>query len=402
MKIFFRRIHLYLSLAAGLVILVCCLTGAILVFEKDLEMALHKDRYYVEQTGERLPLAQLSQSVKAAFPQFKINGVKLYEDPTRSVEFNASPAPKKDKKEPAASAPPPAAKGKEAAPRRQPGFTVFVNPYTGAVLEKYSYRETFFYQVFALHRWLLGGEGSIGKYIVGVSTLLFLVILLTGIILWWPKTKKILVQRLRVKWDAGWKRMNHDFHLVFGFYSAIFLFIFAFTGLAWSFEWFNKGIYTVTNSPMKPPAAPKSVLVAGGERISFDKALAGAMAVYPGAAFYSLSLPKDSTEAFTVSVLGKDPAHESATDAVYLDQYSGTLLGQLPFEARSAGARARSFFKPIHMGSLWGTPSKILAFIVCLLGVTFPITGVIMWWNRTRKGRPAERKTVRAKEEIAV
>lgn len=401
MKIFFRRIHLYLSLAAGLVILVCCLTGAILVFEKDLERGLHRERYFVQQVGQRQPLAVLSNSVKAVFPDYKINGVKIYGDPARSVEFSVSGVPQKNKKVAATSPASLTAKGKEAAPKRQPAFTIFVNPYTGAVLEKYSYRETFFYQVFALHRWLLGGEGSIGKYIVGVSTLIFLAILLTGIILWWPKTRKIMVQRLRIKWDGGWKRMNHDFHLVFGFYSAIFLFIFAFTGLAWSFEWFNKGIYTVTNSSMKPPAPPQSEVVAGAERIPLDKALAGARAAYPGAVFYSLSLPKDSTEAFTVSVLGKDPAHESATDAVYLDQYSGALLGQLPFAERSAGAKARSFFKPVHTGSLWGMPSKVLAFIVCLLGVTFPITGVIMWWNRTRKGKPAARKA-RVKEDLVV
>jgi uncharacterized iron-regulated membrane protein len=385
MKVFFRRIHLYLSLAAGLVILICCLTGAILVFEKDLQMALNKDRYYVPKGEQRLSLDQLSKSVKQSFPEMKINGVKVYEDPTRSVEFSASPAPKKEKK---AEGQPPVVKGKEkaAAPAgRQPGFTIFVNPYTGAVLEKYSYRETFFYQVFALHRWLLGGDKSIGKYIVGISTLIFLFILITGIILWWPKTKKILKQRLTVKWDANWKRVNHDFHLVFGFYSAIFLFIFSFTGLAWSFEWFNKGIYTVTNSSMKPPTPPKSVFAADTDRISFDAALASAKNVYSNVEFYNVSAPKDSTETFNVSVLPTNAAHESATNAVYIDQYSGKVAGQLAFSDRNLGARVRSSFKPIHTGSIWGTPSKIIAFIVCLLGVTFPITGVIMWINRTRK-----------------
>ena len=407
MKVFFRRIHLYLSLAAGLVILVCCLTGAVLVFEKDLQMALNKDRYYVEQGTTRLGLDQLAAGIKASHPQFKINGVKVYDDPTRSVEFNVAPKPKKDKGEQKAAAPA-AAGGKEkgAAPKgRQPGFTLFVNPYTGQVLEQYSYRETFFYQVFALHRWLLGGEGSIGKYIVGVSTLIFLFILLTGIILWWPRTRTIMKQRLSIKWDANWKRINHDFHLVFGFYSAIFLFIFAFTGLAWSFEWFNKGIYTVTGSSMKPPAPPKSDYVAEAKPISFDKALAATRTVYPQASFYNLSAPKDSTEAYTVSALGLDPAHESATDAVYLDQYSGTVLGQLPFAERSTGAKARSFFKPVHTGSIWGTPSKIIAFIVCLLGVTFPITGTIMWINRIRKKKKGQPATVRAQtaqlEEVA-
>jgi uncharacterized iron-regulated membrane protein len=403
MKVFFRRIHLYLGLAAGLVILVCCLTGAVLVFEKDLQMALNKDRYYVTQTSQRQTLAQLTKSIKQTHSQFRINSVKLYDDPTRSVEFNVSPQPRKNKKEQKADRKETAVKGKEAAPRRQPGLTLFVNPYTGAVLDAYNYRETFFYQVFALHRWLLGGEGSIGKYIVGVSTLIFLFILLTGIILWWPKTRKIMQQRLRVKWDAGWKRINHDFHLVFGFYSAIFLFIFAFTGLAWSFEWFNKGIYTVTNSPMKPPAPPQSVYVAEVAPLSLDRALAGAQSLYPQGAFYNISLPKDSTEAISVAVMGPNPAHESATDVVYLDQYSGAVVGQLPFASRSTGAKVRSYFKPVHTGSLWGMPSKIVAFVVCLLGVTFPITGVIMWVNRTRKAKrkAGSKQEARAVEEVA-
>jgi uncharacterized iron-regulated membrane protein len=51
MKIFFRRIHLYLSFAAGLVILIACLTGALLVFEKDITMAANKERYYATKSG---------------------------------------------------------------------------------------------------------------------------------------------------------------------------------------------------------------------------------------------------------------------------------------------------------------------------------------------------------------
>ncbi|HEV7333474.1 MAG TPA: PepSY-associated TM helix domain-containing protein [Flavisolibacter sp.] len=396
MKVFFRRIHLYLSFAAGLVILICCLTGAILVFEKDLMMAFNKHRYYVEATGNRLSADSLVRSVRNSFPDAKVNGIKLYEEAGRSAEVSVAFSAKKGEKGGAkeAGARPESAKaespkGKEGAkggaPQRQPGFTIFVNPYTGQVLEKYTYSETGFYTVFALHRWLLGGNNSIGKLIVGISTLIFLFILITGIILWWPKTKKIMQQRLNIKWGAGWKRVNHDMHLVFGFYSAIFLFIFAFTGLAWSFEWFNNGIYTVTNSPLKAPPPPKSTYVADAKRISFDKALAAAQTVYPSAEFYAIAMPKDSTEPISVSRLGADAVHESATDAVYIDQYSGAVLGKMAFGERSLGAQVRSAFKPVHTGSIWGTPSKIIAFVVCLLGVTFPITGTIMWYNRTRK-----------------
>lgn len=401
MKVFFRRIHLYLSFAAGLVILICCATGAILVFEKDLMMAFNKDRYYIEATGAKLSADSLVKSVKKAYPEAKINGVKVYDATNRSAEVSVGFPPKKD-----AKAKPEAPKPKEGAkptpPQRQPGFTIFINPYTGQVLDKYSYSETGFYTVFALHRWLLGGNDSIGKLIVGISTFIFLFILITGIVLWWPKTKKILKQRLNIRWSAGWKRINHDMHLVFGFYSAIFLFIFAFTGLAWSFEWFNNGIYKVTGSPIKPPPPPKSTYVADAKKISFDKALAAAQTVYPASEFFSVSMPKDSTEPVSVSRLGTDAAHESATDVVYVDQYSGAVLGKQAFSERSLGAQVRSTFKPVHTGSIWGTPSKIIAFIVCLFGVTFPITGTIMWWNRTRhKYRKGAAKQKAAVEEAS-
>jgi uncharacterized iron-regulated membrane protein len=87
MKIFFRRIHLYLSLAAGLVILTACLTGAIMVFEKDLQMALNHHRYYVAREEKKQPFAVLIKNVKDQFPGYKVNSVKVYDDPKRSAEF---------------------------------------------------------------------------------------------------------------------------------------------------------------------------------------------------------------------------------------------------------------------------------------------------------------------------
>ena len=374
MKVFFRRIHLYLSLAAGLVILIACLTGAILVFEKEAQMALNHDRYFVEAGTQKLPLQKLEGAVKEAYPGSKINGIKVYTDAERSAEVTVSLKKKEEQK------------AKAAAPgERAPSYTVFINPYNAQVLDLYTYRETFFYQVFALHRWLLGGQNSIGKTIVGVATLIFLFILITGIILWFPATKRIMMQRLKIKWTAGWKRLNHDFHIVLGFYSAIFLFIFAFTGLAWSFEWFNKGIYTVTKSPMKAPEPPQSTYQPDTKKIGFDAALSAAKSQYPNVEFYNISAPKDSTGIYSIAALSTNPVHESATDAVYVDQFSGNVLGTLPFSERSLGAKVRSSFKPVHTGSIWGTPSKIIAFITCLLGVTFPITGTIMWINRIRK-----------------
>jgi uncharacterized iron-regulated membrane protein len=404
MKAFFRNIHLYLSLAAGLVIMTCCFTGAILVFEKELQEASHHDRYFVRQENLHLPIEQLISNVRQKYPAAKVASVKIYPNPERSVEVGVSIPEKgkqeegkstvkteqnasKEKEAGAGSKPAAVQKGKPAAPAGGEGrqtHTAFVNPYTGEILELYNYRETFFYTIFSLHRWLLGGNDSIGKTITGVSTFIFLFILTTGIILWWPKNKAILKQRLKIKTDASWKRVNHDLHLVLGFYSAIFLFIFAFTALAWSFKWFNNGIYTVTNSSMKPVEPPSSTYQADKQRIGYDSAFVAIQKAAPDVQFYILRAPNDSTGIFSATVL-QIGAHESAADNYYIDQYSGKVIGNLKFQDKNLGQRVRSTFKPVHVGSIYGLPSKIIAFLVCIFGVTFPITGTIMWLNRLKK-----------------
>lgn len=395
MKIFFRRIHLWLSLAAGAVILVCCLTGALLVFQKELEQAFNHNRYFVVPGNQKLGPDELAKAVKNSNAAAKINGIKIYTDPERSAEINISIPETKEKETVASSqqkdnAGATTAKAKEPSGKpesRPPSFTVFVDPYTGDIFETYNPREGFFFQAMSLHRWLLGSPDGIGKMITGVATFIFLFILITGIILWWPKTKNILIQRLKIKKNAGWKRFNHDLHMVLGFYSAILLFIFSFTALAWSFEWFNEGIYKVTNSPLQPPPPPTSVYVADAKRITYNDALQAAQTVLKDAQYYNIARPKDSLATIAVTALGKNPIHESASDVVYIDQYSGEPTGTMLFTERSTGSQVRSTFRPVHTGSIYGTPSKIIAFIVCLFGASFHVTGVIMWINRLKKKR---------------
>lgn len=450
MKIFFRNIHLYLSLVSGLIIAIVCLTGGVLVFEKELEQAWHPERYYVAApaAAQPLPLAQLTAAVKAYKADAKIAGVKVYADPTRTVEFNLAGAPGGPGGEHKGEGGQRKAEGGEArseAGRGQGaegshgqggkagaegkggkggeggrGPVVFVNPYTATVTGELNYRETFFFTMMALHRGMVGGP--IGKLVVGVSTVMFLFIIGTGIVLWWPASRKAVKQRLTVKWSGGWKRLNHDLHIVLGFYSALFLFVFAFTGLAWSFEWFNKGIYAVTNSPMQRPEPPVSV-VPGAEAtapvttspptatlpqptapsastppaaITADAALARARELAPAAVSYALQLPKDPTGSVKVTTLRPHAVYDNATDEAYLDQYSGQVLSQQTYEQRSLGQRVRGMFKPVHTGSIFGWPSKIISLVVCVLGFTFPITGTILWLNRLRKANKKQRKLATA------
>ena len=395
MKIFLRNIHLYLSLAAGLVIMVACLTGAILVFERELEEGFHPQRYKVSPSGTPIKLSELIAFAEEALPGSKFFSVKVYTSPNRTVEvLLAAPVEKvvtvnKDRE---ANRIP-----NKISVSTRPTHTAFVNPYTGKVIEVYSLRSGFFYRVMALHRWLLGRNDGIGRYIVGISTFLFMFILFTGIILWWPKTRKIFIQRVSIKWDGNWKRLNHDLHLVLGFYSAIFLFIFAFTAMSWSFQWFNKGINKITGSSAEFSAPPSSIET-GGLPVTVDSVLNGIQSVVKDATYYIIKAPQGPLEVYTVILLPKG-ANEMKWESYYVDQFSGKTLGSFKYGDGDAGQRIRAYIKPLHTSAIFGIPSKVLGFIVCILGVTFPVTGVIMWLNRLKTERRLTRRQL--KREIS-
>jgi uncharacterized iron-regulated membrane protein len=182
-------------LAAGLVIVVACFTGAVLVFEDELQHAFNKERYFVQPQAQQLPIEVLVKKLKQAVPLAKINSIKIYANTSRTVEISYSEKkPNGDQKNNSAIV---GKRKKENSNNttkkaQQDGtkITAFVNPYTGNIVELYNYKNSFFFTMMSLHRWLLSGD--VGKLIVGISTLLFLFILITGLILWWIKQKLFL------------------------------------------------------------------------------------------------------------------------------------------------------------------------------------------------------------------
>ena len=328
--------------------------------------------------------------MKKKEPAALIIGLKIYSDKSRTIEVFYTLIKNDHKKRVLTS------QLKAAPPKIKPNlkdntrFIAFVNPYFAEIIEIYSHQDSFFFTIMSLHRRLLGGDT--GKLIVGICTLIFLFILITGIILWWPKNRNILEQRLRMKWNGGWKRVNHDLHIVFGFYSAIFLFIFAFTGLAWSFAWFNKGIYKVTNSTMQQFKPPACAFQPNAQTLSFDEVFQYIKSSVNSIKYFNISVPKDSISPYTISVLPYNASHESALNVYYVNRYEPVIMQYQQYGDRNLGQRVRAVFKPIHTAAIWGIPSKIIGLIVCILGIFFPITGYLMWWQRINKASKRKEK----------
>lgn len=181
MRELFKKIHLWLSLPLGLIISVICLSGAVLVFEKEITRAVQRE----------------SDTVT-----------------TQSGEMRQRPK----------SLP-------------------------------------FFQTVRKVHRWLLDppatkGEKSVGKVIVGVTTMAMVVVLVSGLVIWIPRSRKALKSRLSVSCTKGWKRFLYDSHVSIGFYCTLLLLLMALTGLTWSFGWYREAAYSMTGD-MEPQAAKR-------------------------------------------------------------------------------------------------------------------------------------------------
>lgn len=350
-----------------------------MVFEDEINHFIHSERYYVEAKEKQLSLDVLIKTAATEGKNFKVANIKTYSDKNRSVEISIAAPEEKAKGE---------VKNGQKPPQRGKGgvsLTVYINPYNGKVLDVENKRESFFKKVEMIHRFLLSRKEGVGHYIMSYSSFFFFFILLTGLILWWPKNKAILKQRLKIKWNGTTKRLTHDLHIVTGFYTSVFLIVIVMTGLVMSFNWINKGIFTLTGSSTESPKPPQSQLKEiGYHNLPYNKLQTILTANFQDAESVNIRMPKEEKDAISVNV---SYHHDSPnkSDTYYLDQYSGKILGQLAFADKNIGQKIRSYIKPIHTGEVFGLTSKIINFIIVLLTLTFPVTGVMMWLNRIKK-----------------
>lgn len=372
MKKIAGQLHLWLGLASGLVVLVVALSGSILVFEKEIDEWVNRDFYFStvpENGGSRLPLDSLLNNAKKYDPAIRISGMELETAAAdRTVLFRGK-------------------KGDHT-------WNLAVNPYTGQVIRSLNYDHRFFTVVLKLHRYLLAGE--VGKAITGVSCIIFLLLILTGLVLWWPKRRKALKQRMKVKWNAAAKRLNWDLHAVGGFYVHLVIFTIALTGLTWSYKWFNNGIFLLFDGkPMKKNEAPVNTVSQPMAAGYFEQVYQEANRRLPYKGQVNISIPPKDSLSVTVSKENYEAGRTNIVDFLYFEKGTGALLKERLYKNESAGMKVRRAVYPIHTGNIYGWPTKIIAFISCLVAVSLPITGLRIWLGRKKKKAVVVKKQVR-------
>lgn len=382
MRKIFRNIHLWLSVPFGILITLICFSGAALVFEKEVMELCHRELYFVKKVeAAPLPMEQLMTKVAVTLPDsVSVTGVNISSDPERAYQVTLSK------------------------PRRA---SMYVDQYTGEITGKYE-RAPFFNFMFRMHRWLLDSmkqDGGIfwGKMIVGTSTLMFVFVLISGVVVWWPRTRKALKNSLKIVANKGWRRFWYDLHVAGGMYALVFLLAMALTGLTWSFQWYRTGFYKTFGVEVQPSMghgnAAANATAKGGKRDGKPEGREGRGAhryspytnwqrVYEQLAEANPDYKQISVSDGSASVAVPRFGNQRGTDRYKFNPRNGEITETTLYKDLDNSGKIRGWIYSVHVGSWGGMLTRILTFVAALIGASLPLTGYYLWIRKKIKRRP--------------
>ena len=384
---FFNDVHLWLGLSSGLIIIAVCFSGTIYVFNTELIEWSAPHLYKVSPVPGQTRLSPDSVLDKVAIASGgKVTSISIPENLDKPYQINVRKEGDKSKG----------------------GIGYLVNPYTGEILgntREPSGMRTFMSYMFSLHRWLLldkieepvfKGKSNLelGRLITGTATIIFTLGCITGIIIWFPNRLKSWRQGLKIKWDAGWKRRNHDLHNSLAFYALVFLLLMGLTGPQWSFQWYRTGLQKTLGTYKEKVQKENKIekkevvsLVNNEQRISVSECLKIADESLPFKGNYLVSLPDRNDRSIVVSKTRVGFFAPAAADRLTLDIQNGKVLKKDIFSQKPLNERIAGSIKAIHVGNVYGTFTKWIYFLACLIATSLPVTGTMIWINKFKKRR---------------
>ncbi|MGN6494885.1 MAG: PepSY-associated TM helix domain-containing protein [Agriterribacter sp.] len=385
------KLHRWLGFTAGLVVFISLTAAAIFVWEEELNAWYHRDKLFVKEVKEhRLPFDTLIAAAKQVSFNHAVSSVKIDRDPARAFVFLH--VKKREKA------------GWTWASSIEDYSRIYVDQYTGKVLGVIDMRYDWIFCTRMLHQCLLLNY-DVGHYIVGGATLIIFIMIITGIVLWWPKNKAALKQRLWFRWkhSTKWKRKNYDLHNIGGIYTFLFVLLFAITGLVWTFDWWTNGIYYLLGS--KDPEKvferpPKPIASNSTGRAAVDVIFEDVATRVPRWRNINMNIPADTGALKAVSSTIKYSSGSSGwdeSDSYYYHPQTGELYFSTTHNQKTLGAKWRNSNYAIHVGSIYGWPTKVLACFIALFCASLPVTGFYIWWGRRKKkNRDVTSKTITA------
>lgn len=365
-------LHLWLGLGSGVIVLVVCITGCIWVFNEEITAVL-EPRTVVEKRNTPVLLpSELGKIANSLYPSKKVSYVIYQQGRTVNIGVGG---------------------------RREGGATLKVNPYSGEIISNKQSKKgevDFFRFILNGHRFLWMPV-EIGRPIVNYGTLIFVILLITGLVWWYPKkwNKKTKEKSFQIKWGGSFKRVNLDLHNVLGFYSMLFLLAIGLTGMVYGIKWYSESMYWATSggkslgefSRLTSDSLQANKFYTPEKAI--DKAFVFAMKENPKSEGFYYTFPDTARKKSTINITVYPTAGQFYNNKSYqfdqhtLKQLKGTNpVYDVDYEEAGFGSRLRKMNYDIHVGSILGLPGKVLAFLASLIGASLPVTGFLVWWGR--------------------
>jgi uncharacterized iron-regulated membrane protein len=375
------KIHLWLGLTSGLVVFVIALTGCIYTFQNEIQDLTQPYRFTESKNQKILPPSILKSAAEKELPGKHIHAVFYQEERSAQVIFYH--------------------------PEPEHYYLVYINPYTAEVLNVTDMSSNFFNFILQGHFYLWLPH-DIGQTVVASATLIFIFMLISGIIMWWPKKNKNIKQRITIKFNSRWRRVNYDLHRVMGFYVWSVAMILALTGLVWGFEWFANGWYATAGGnkslQYSEPLSDTSA-VYKHKSPSIDQVYAKMVQAYPAAKSIEVHIPETTSSPVSANSNSENGTYWKL-DYRYYDQYT---LKELPVDhiygrihQADAGDKLLRMNYDIHTGAILGLPGKILVFFAGLICASLPVTGFCIWMGRRKKKKSDEYTEYRFHKEPAI
>ena len=367
-------LHLTAGVTAGLVILMMSATGVLLAFERQIIAFAERDLRATAADASR-PLLSVSNIVTAAAggPDATPSNIIIRSDRLAPVTV---------------------AYGRER--------TVFVNPYTGAVLGEGATRVRGFFEANkSLHRWLAmkGDARDRGKAITGAANLVFLFILLSGLVIWIPRRRTRTAFRNAILFRRGLRGRARDFswHHVLGIWGFLPLVAIVFSALVISYPWATRLVYrTFGSTPPKQQAPANERGRAEIDIAVLDRLAAAARSeasrITPAWQSISIRLPFVANGPVAFALDEGNGARPDKRSQLLLDPTTARVVEHKTYASQEAGQQARAWLRWIHTGEAGGIACQIVAMLASAAAVILVYTGMALAlrrFARLLRGGPA-------------
>ncbi|MDR6537910.1 sulfite reductase flavoprotein subunit alpha [Variovorax soli] len=368
------QIHWFIGITAGSVLLVIGLSGAVLSFRAEITDLIDPGLHRVSpQAADAQPLtpAELLDRLQAAHPGQRVAALTLFAQAGRPARVNFAPPPGE---------------------RR--GETRLADPYTAALLPE-PRAEAFFELVESLHRWLLMPRDT-GKPVTGTLAAGLLVLALSGLYLRWPRRPLAWRNWLRLDFALRGRAFLWSLHAVVGTVALLAYLVSGLTGIYWGFDAVRARVDDAAGEgraarTQRMPGAAGAPVRLDLERVwgSFQQATTGDWSQV------TLRLPARNGSQVEANYLRAEPEHERARNRLSLHAATGEATQHERYADKPLAGRLVNSIYPLHMGTYWGLPGRIVMTLSSLALALFAITGWMLYLGRRRTQQAVRAERVR-------